>query len=106
MPRTFPICLLLIITTLASAGDGDQLQSRWQPIDDAVKAAIERNELPGAVVLIVHRGDVVFRKAYGLRIRQPEPTLMEPDTVFDLASLTKPIVTATAIMLLLEDGKL
>ena len=52
MPRTFPICLWLIIATLASAGDGDQLQSRWQPIDDAVKAAIERNELPGGVVLI------------------------------------------------------
>src|SRR5262249_29244462 len=40
------------------------------------------------------------------RTKQPEPTLMSEDTVFDMASLTKPIVTATLILLLVEDGKL
>jgi CubicO group peptidase (beta-lactamase class C family) len=95
--------LLLFLT---AATGGETLQSPWQPIDDVVTAAIDRGELPGAVVLVLHDGKVVFHKAYGRRSRQPEPTLMEQDTVFDLASLTKPIVTATAIMLLLEDGKL
>jgi CubicO group peptidase (beta-lactamase class C family) len=104
--------LLLICGILATAAgfvpadDSNTLQASWQPIDDAVKAAIGRGELPGAVVMVVCRGDVVFHKAYGQRSKQPEPTLMTEDTVFDLASLTKPIATATAIMLLLEDGKL
>ena len=62
--------------------------------------------MPGAVILIVHRGQVVFRKAYGLRSKQPVETPMTPDTVFDLASLTKPIATATSILMLVEQGQL
>lgn len=79
---------------------------RLDRIDTAVRQAIEHGEMPGAVVLIVHRGQVVFRRAYGLRSKQPIETLMTPDTVFDLASLTKPIATATAILILVEQGKL
>ncbi|HYT95368.1 MAG TPA: serine hydrolase domain-containing protein, partial [Gemmataceae bacterium] len=75
-------------------------------IDAVVRQAIERGDLPGAVVVIVHRGHVIFRKAYGLRSRQPDKTAMTPEIVFDLASLTKPLATATAIMLLIEQGKL
>src|SRR5438128_193126 len=75
-------------------------------IDAAVRQAIDRGELPGAVVLIVHRGAVVFRKAYGNRSVQPEKTAMLPEIIFDLASLTKPIATATSIMVLAEQGKL
>jgi uncharacterized protein YbbC (DUF1343 family) len=75
-------------------------------IDGAVREALERGQLPGAVILIAHRGKVIFRRAYGWRSREPANTLMGTDTVFDLASLTKPIATATAILLLLEDGKL
>src|SRR5689334_2600738 len=60
-------------------------------IDGAVRAALERGQLPGAVVLIAHRGKVIFRRAYGWRSKEPVPTLMGPGTVFDLASLTKPI---------------
>src|SRR5262249_23522577 len=57
-------------------------------------------------VVVVHKGHVIFRKAYGLRHQQPAALAMEPDVVFDLASLTKPIATATSIMLLVEQGKL
>ena len=75
-------------------------------IDEVVQAAIGRKELPGAVVLVLHQDAVVYRKAFGQRSILPIPTLMDPAAVFDLASLTKPIVTATALMLLLEEGKL
>jgi uncharacterized protein YbbC (DUF1343 family) len=75
-------------------------------IDEVVRAAIARGELPGAVVVVVHRGAVVFRKAYGSRSLQPDKTAMLPEVVFDLASLTKPIATATAILLLVEQGML
>jgi serine-type D-Ala-D-Ala carboxypeptidase len=106
MARIGLAVVLLCIGTRAVRADDDKRASPWQPIDEAVKAAIERGELPGAVVLVLERDKVVFRKVYGQRARQPEPTLMTEDTVFDMASLTKPIATATAIMLLLEDGKL
>jgi uncharacterized protein YbbC (DUF1343 family)/CubicO group peptidase (beta-lactamase class C family) len=78
---------------------------RLDRIDATVKAAIERGNLPGAVVLIVHRDRVVFRRAYGLRNKLPAEVAMTEDTVFDLASLTKPIATATSLMLLVEQGK-
>ena len=79
---------------------------RLDRIDGVVNQAIDRGDLPGAVVLVGHRGHVVFRKAYGLRSKQPEKVAMTTDTVFDLASLTKPVATATSIMLLVEEGKL
>jgi uncharacterized protein YbbC (DUF1343 family)/CubicO group peptidase (beta-lactamase class C family) len=75
-------------------------------LDAAMKKALDHGDLPGAVVLIVHGDRVVFRKAYGLRSKKPTETPMTADTVFDLASLTKPIATAPSVMLLLEQGKL
>ncbi len=71
-----------------------------------VNQAIHRGACPGAVVLVAHKGQVVYRKAFGLRSKLPMETAMTTDTVFDLASLTKPIATASSVMLLVEQGKL
>ncbi|MFO0929462.1 MAG: serine hydrolase domain-containing protein [Gemmataceae bacterium] len=79
---------------------------RLARIDAAVEQAIAEGRCPGAVVLVARAGKVVWRKAYGLRAQQPRPEPMTTDTVFDLASLTKPIATATAVLLLVERGKL
>ena len=98
--RALGILLVLLLATSSNAGE------KLAAIDDAVNAAIARKELPGAVVLVVHHDKIVFRKAYGKRALFPEHTLMTEDTIFDLASLTKPIATALSIMLLSEDGKL
>ncbi len=78
---------------------------QFSTIDDAVKEGIARGDCPGAVVLVLHDGQVVWRKAYGLRGREPEEP-MTVDTLFDLASLTKPVATATSVMRLVETGKL
>jgi CubicO group peptidase (beta-lactamase class C family) len=76
--------------------------------------AISARRLPGAVVVIGHGGKVVFHQAYGSRKLAGEPGLdgspapAEPtteDTIFDMASLTKPLATATAVMQLYEQGK-
>jgi uncharacterized protein YbbC (DUF1343 family)/CubicO group peptidase (beta-lactamase class C family) len=75
-------------------------------IDGAVAEALARRDVPGAVVLVLHDGRVIWRKAYGVRSRQPTTVPLNADTVFDLASLTKPIATATSILLLIEKGKL
>lgn len=94
---------LLPIATPTEAGLD---AARLAGIDDAVKAAIDKRQLPGAVVAIVRDGKLAFRKAYGLRSRQPAEVAMTEDTVFDLASLTKTIATATSVMILLERGQL
>lgn len=75
-------------------------------IDAVVEQAIAEGRCPGAVVLVARAGKVAYRKAYGLRARLPRAEPMTADTVFDLASLTKPVATATSILLLQERGKL
>ena len=76
--------------------------------------AIAAHRLPGAVVVIGHGGKIVFHQAYGLRKLAGEPGLdgspapaepMTEDTIFDMASLTKSLATATAVMQLYEQGK-
>jgi uncharacterized protein YbbC (DUF1343 family)/CubicO group peptidase (beta-lactamase class C family) len=56
-------------------------------------------------LIIGHDGAVIYRKAYGERALEPRREAMTLDTVFDLASLTKVIVTTTAVMQLVESGK-
>ena len=77
--------------------------------------AIAAHKLPGAVVIVGHKGHIVFHQAYGNRKLAGEPGLegsptpaeaMTEDTVFDMASLTKDLATATAVMQLYEQGKL
>ena len=80
-------------------------RERLAAIDEAVAASIAKRELPGAVVLVGRRGEIVWRKAYGDRAVEPSREAMTTDTVFDLASLTKVVATATSIMLLIERGK-
>lgn len=97
----FTSLFALLALTLTPASSAE-----WGRIGTAVNDAIGRNELPGAVVLVLHKGEVVYRKAFGHRAKQPKEVAMTPDTIFDLASLTKPIATATSVMLLVEQGKL
>ncbi len=82
-------------------------------VTELINDAIAAHQLPGAVVVIGHAGRVVFHQAYGLRKLPGEPGLagspapaepMTEDTIFDLASLTKPLATATAVMQLYEQG--
>ncbi len=70
-----------------------------------INQAIEAKKLPGAVVLIGHNGKTVFEEAYGNRAIEPAVEPMTENTIFDMASLTKCLATATAIMQLYEAGK-
>ncbi len=83
-------------------------------VSTLITHAINQKKLPGAVVLIGHDGKVVFEHAYGNRKLAGEPGLdgkpsaaepMTEDTIFDMASLTKCLATATAMMQLYEQGK-
>src|SRR3954466_15061083 len=75
-------------------------------LDSAVEQAIREDRIPGAVLIVGHNGQIVHRKAYGKRALVPHSEDMTVDTIFDCASLTKAIVTTSALMKLFEDGKL
>jgi uncharacterized protein YbbC (DUF1343 family)/CubicO group peptidase (beta-lactamase class C family) len=79
---------------------------KLEAIDGAVESEIKQHHLPGAVVLVARNGGVVWRKAYGARALEPAREAMTADTIFDVASLTKVIATATSIMILVERGKI
>jgi uncharacterized protein YbbC (DUF1343 family)/CubicO group peptidase (beta-lactamase class C family) len=74
-------------------------------MDPVISEAIQQQKLPGAVVLVGRKGRVVWQKAYGSRTVDPTREPMTIDTIFDLASLTKVVATATSIMILVERGK-
>jgi CubicO group peptidase (beta-lactamase class C family) len=80
--------------------------ARWARIDAAVQEEIQAGHLPGAVVLVGQADRILYCKAFGLAVAEPFQQTMRKDTVFDLASLTKPIATAAAIMVLVDRGKL
>ncbi len=73
-------------------------------IDEIIAAEIARKQLPGAIVLVGRQGKTVWRRAYGNRALEPAPEPMTLDTIFDLASLTKIVATATSVMILVERG--
>lgn len=75
-------------------------------IGRVVEGGIARGDCHGAVVAVLHRGEVVYKRAFGHRAIEPAVEPMTLDTIFDLASLTKPVATSTSIMKLVEAGKL
>ena len=93
-------CAALAAGTLAA-----QSFSGAQAADQAINEAIQQNRLPGAVLLVGHDSQVVYRKAYGQRALAPNREAMTVDTIFDMASLTKVVATTSSLMKLFEQGK-
>ena len=81
-------------------------KQKLQQVDKTIETSIKNRETPGAVLLIARKGKTVYKKAYGNRMVKPRIEKMTIDTIFDLASVTKPVATGSGIMLLVEDGKL
>ena len=80
-------------------------KSRNQEIDELIQRGLSEKVFPGAVAYIAEPGTMPYCEAFGNRMCTPEIKPMRHDTIFDLASLTKPIVTATLIMRLVEEKK-
>ena len=87
----------------------------FSTVSALINQSIAEHRLPGAVLLVGHSGRVVFEHAYGNRKLAGEPGLngrpspaepMTENTIFDMASLSKCLSTATSIMQLYEQGKL
>ena len=115
--RSFlPLLVLLSLTACCGASVADRAADpaadsaaidpeRLARIDEAVEAAIVDGDLPGAVVLVWSQGRTAYHKAFGRRAVEPESEPMTVDTIFDLASLTKVVATTTAVMMLVEEGR-
>lgn len=90
-------------------------EAAFATVSKLINDAIAANKLPGAVLVVGRGGKIAFHRAYGSRKLAGEPGLdgspapaepMTEDTIFDLASLTKSLATATAVMQVYEQGKL
>jgi uncharacterized protein YbbC (DUF1343 family)/CubicO group peptidase (beta-lactamase class C family) len=79
---------------------------RLASVDAVIAQALHDGNIPGAVLLVGHNGQVIYRKAYGNRALEPRREPMTLETIFDLASLTKVVATTTAVMKLVEQGKI
>ena len=88
---------------VASSG---RLAARLAPIVQDVETAMRQHQTPGAVVLVGHDGRVIYQRAIGYRRLVPRELPMRLNTIFDMASCTKVVATTTAIMQLLEQGKI
>jgi len=79
---------------------------RGAPILDAVlNEAVEDGTIPGGVLLVGQGDRILHHRAYGNRSLLPEKAPAQLDTIYDCASLTKVVVTAPAVMMLVEQGK-
>ena len=74
-------------------------------MDSVINDEIAKQRLPGAVVLVGRNGRMIWQKSYGSRAVDPMRETMTAETIFDVASLTKVVATATSIMILVERGK-
>ena len=79
--------------------------SHLAAMDSVITDEISKGRLPGAVVVVGRKGRLVWQKVYGSRAVDPSREAMTIDTIFDVASLTKVVATATSIMILVQRGK-
>jgi uncharacterized protein YbbC (DUF1343 family)/CubicO group peptidase (beta-lactamase class C family) len=91
------------LTTAAPSAVG-MSPTQLAHLDQIIDAEILKKQLPGAVVVVGRQGRIVWRRAYGNRAVEPAQEPMTVDTIFDLASLTKVVATATSMMILVERG--
>ena len=80
------------------------LSARLKRLSDRINEGVKNNEIPGAVVLIARNGKIVMFDSFGFRDKEAKAP-MANDTIFRIASMTKPIVSV-ATMMLMEEGKL
>lgn len=108
-PSVSTACVLGLAVALSAAGAAQTRgsgQVEGSRLDAIIREAIAAKAAPGAVVVVGHGDQTLYEKAFGLRATVPAEEPMTLDTVFDLASLTKVVATTTAVMTLIDEGRL
>jgi len=122
VPRKFRLCSISLAAYLlcnattslaqeapASSNSNNASQiakERLAPINELIATGIAEGKMPGCVVCVGRKDEILLLQAYGNKRLEPTTETMTVDTVFDMASITKPVATATSIMHLIENGKL
>lgn len=96
------LILLLCLSMQCRPVQEDKHKPCFDQIDLVIHEEIEKGNFPGAVVLVGDREDILYWKAFGYEMTDPREEPMGKNTVFDMASLTKPIATATSILILMD----
>ena len=78
----------------------------FKSVDKAFEDAVIQGVFPGAVLLVGKGDEIVYEQAFGSRSLMPTITPMDRSTIFDLASLTKPLATTVVLMLLVSEKKI
>jgi CubicO group peptidase (beta-lactamase class C family) len=100
------LALLLLTMTGCQLVEKRVYKPDLSGIDCAVEEEIEKGNIPGAVVLVGQKDKVLYWKAFGHEVKEPFEEKMTKNTIFDMASLTKPVATATSILILVDKGKI
>ena len=79
---------------------------KFYRVDSIVSDAIDKGAFPGCVVLAAKDGKIIYQKTYGHYQFNPASLQTKPESIFDLASLTKISATTVSIMKLYEQGKI
>ena len=95
------VAAFLLLPAAAAAQSLD-----WSDLDRAARESVAAGDTPGVVILVGQGNRVLYRKAVGSRAVTPTAEPMTTDTIFDIASLTKVVATAPAILALVDAGKL
>jgi len=117
MPRCFLVMLSMTFVASnvlavpprlpkVSPEDAGMDSKQLEHIDGIVAEGIAAGQMPGCVIAVGHRGKIAWLKAYGHKQEKPVKVPMTVDTVFDMASITKPVATGPSIMKLVEQGQL
>src|SRR5712691_10333505 len=106
MRRTCTLLAILLLFgyTVRSAGLPALNSSGAAAIDRMFRSAVDKGEIPGVVAAVTNKNQILYLKAFGKQdVARGVP--MSTDTVFRIASMTKP-VTSVGVMMLYEQGKL
>jgi len=113
--RSFTTAIVLLFSCLSAGCNTppDSPSVHFSDTDSLIHEAVNEEGLPGAVLLVAQKEDILFHKAYGSAqkfaykgIPLEHPVQMTTAHQFDLASLTKVLATTFGIMLLLDDGEI
>jgi len=96
----------MVQSSMEHIGQAQFTRNRRQALDKLVEGAIRRKVFPGMELLVARGDNVLLHEAWGQMELGPEALPMRAGTIFDIASITKPMSTATLAMILVERGEL
>ena len=100
------VAFFLLIILLAQTPTWAEKFFPYLLADQAIAEAIADSIIPGAVLCVVEDGEISYLQAYGCRSVFPEHELMTTQTIFDLASVSKPLGAGSAALLLCAENRL